>query len=556
MGRSIGGGLLLFAAISILPSGAAAADAKCANPEWAPTPLPGFAIRECEDRAWDSMQVSDGERDQALGGHRRSVTYELKDESKNPSAEKARLYYSQAAQKAGAKLVYHNGYDVVLRKAGPHGDVWYLYDHGNGNESSTGSYTLTTLEVAPPPQEVETRAMPGTLAVDGAKCANPPWLVKQFAAYKLTACDSKAWDDQRLPLTAGEHEVSGRRMVAHYELAHGKPVVVPRAAHIEFVAALKKSGAQIVRGEKETGGAVVASQTSAEGRFWYVWEQAGGNDESMSGYRLTTWQEAPLAQEVVVKPVEGALDTAGCKDPAWLVKQFPYFKRTRCTNRDFDAVEFETSGQHAKMAGRVHEAVYQLTDPKRDPVPLAVKRNYVAALEKLGAHLVSNPDDDNMAVLEQKTPQGDLWYLYRHGSGNDESTTSYSLLTLQAGGPPPKTCKLEIYGVNFDFDKATLKPDSEPVLKEVLAIFEAEPKYSGEIGGHTDNVGKHAYNVKLSGERAAAVKAWLVAHGVQAGRLRTAGYGDSRPLVPNTTDENRAKNRRVELKRDHCTGGA
>jgi outer membrane protein OmpA-like peptidoglycan-associated protein len=94
------------------------------------------------------------------------------------------------------------------------------------------------------------------------------------------------------------------------------------------------------------------------------------------------------------------------------------------------------------------------------------------------------------------------------------------------------------------------------VLKEVLAIFEAEPKYSGEIGGHTDNVGKHAYNVKLSGERAAAVKAWLVAHGVQAGRLRTAGYGDSRPLVPNTTDENRAKNRRVELKRDHCTGGA
>jgi outer membrane protein OmpA-like peptidoglycan-associated protein len=167
---------------------------------------------------------------------------------------------------------------------------------------------------------------------------------------------------------------------------------------------------------------------------------------------------------------------------------------------------------------------------------------------------MSKPNDIMHAVLEEKTRDGDLWYVYEHGSGSGDSTTSYSLLTVQEGGPPPKSCKLEIYGVNFDFDKATLKPDSEPVLAQVLGIFKADPKYSGEISGHTDNVGKKDYNIKLSGERAASVKAWLVAHGVDAGRLRTAGYGDTQPLVPNTTAENRAKNRRVELKRDHCTG--
>ena len=123
---------------------------------------------------------------------------------------------------------------------------------------------------------------------------------------------------------------------------------------------------------------------------------------------------------------------------------------------------------------------------------------------------------------------------------------------LKPGGPPPKECTIEVYGVNFDFDKAELRPDSEPVLQAVLRLFTTAPSFSAEVGGHTDNIGKPDYNMKLSEARAESVKAWLVAHGVAGGRVTSRGYGDTHPLVPNDSDADRFKNRRVELRRMNC----
>ena len=103
--------------------------------------------------------------------------------------------------------------------------------------------------------------------------------------------------------------------------------------------------------------------------------------------------------------------------------------------------------------------------------------------------------------------------------------------------------------MNFDFNKSTLRPDSEPTLQAVLRLFTATPTFRAEVGGHTDNIGTPEYNMKLSTARAAAVKAWLVAHSVAADRVTSRGYGDTRPLVPNDTDANRFKNRRVATTR-------
>jgi len=105
--------------------------------------------------------------------------------------------------------------------------------------------------------------------------------------------------------------------------------------------------------------------------------------------------------------------------------------------------------------------------------------------------------------------------------------------------------------VVFDFNKATIRAESEPVLQQVASVMKSLAG-AFEVGGHTDNVGGAAYNAKLSQARAESVKSWLVAHGIAASRLTAKGYGDTVPVVPNSSDANRARNRRVELKKAGC----
>jgi outer membrane protein OmpA-like peptidoglycan-associated protein len=106
-----------------------------------------------------------------------------------------------------------------------------------------------------------------------------------------------------------------------------------------------------------------------------------------------------------------------------------------------------------------------------------------------------------------------------------------------------------VYGIYFDFNSSTLKPQSAPVLREIVNVMQREPSWILEIEGHTDNVGGDAKNLDLSAHRSAAVKAALVALGVPARRLETGGYGASVPLETNATLKGRARNRRVELSR-------
>jgi outer membrane protein OmpA-like peptidoglycan-associated protein len=107
------------------------------------------------------------------------------------------------------------------------------------------------------------------------------------------------------------------------------------------------------------------------------------------------------------------------------------------------------------------------------------------------------------------------------------------------------------YGIYFDFNKDTLKPESEPVLKEIAQTMTNNPDWKLTVEGHTDNVGGDAYNLDLSKRRSAAVKQALVSqYNIAADRLLTSGYGASRPVAPNDTLEGRARNRRVELVRE------
>jgi outer membrane protein OmpA-like peptidoglycan-associated protein len=111
-----------------------------------------------------------------------------------------------------------------------------------------------------------------------------------------------------------------------------------------------------------------------------------------------------------------------------------------------------------------------------------------------------------------------------------------------------QTGRAEVYGIYFEFAKATIREESEPVLKEIANVTTQNPSWKLSIGGHTDNIGGDAYNLGLSNNRAAAVKQALVErYHIAADRLTTSGYGASRPKETNETLEGRARNRRVEL---------
>ena len=93
-----------------------------------------------------------------------------------------------------------------------------------------------------------------------------------------------------------------------------------------------------------------------------------------------------------------------------------------------------------------------------------------------------------------------------------------------------------------------MRPESRPVLKEIAGTMKKYGDLKILIEGHTDNVGAAASNLSLSDQRAAAVKATLVADfGLSADRITTKGFGDTKPSVPNATAAGRAQNRRVEI---------
>ena len=112
-----------------------------------------------------------------------------------------------------------------------------------------------------------------------------------------------------------------------------------------------------------------------------------------------------------------------------------------------------------------------------------------------------------------------------------------------------KDGRVAVYGINFDFDSATLRPESTVVLEQVAGLLRDDPALRITIEGHTDDVGGAAYNDALSGKRANSVKDWLVAAGIDGARLEAVGKGAGSPVATNGNDVGRAQNRRVELAR-------
>jgi OOP family OmpA-OmpF porin len=106
---------------------------------------------------------------------------------------------------------------------------------------------------------------------------------------------------------------------------------------------------------------------------------------------------------------------------------------------------------------------------------------------------------------------------------------------------------ITLEGVTFEYNSATLKPESRSSLDAVATDLKKYPRLKLELQGHTDSKGPDAYNLKLSQQRADSVRTYLLDQGVPAGALVAKGYGETQPIADNKTDEGRALNRRVVM---------
>lgn len=129
---------------------------------------------------------------------------------------------------------------------------------------------------------------------------------------------------------------------------------------------------------------------------------------------------------------------------------------------------------------------------------------------------------------------------------NDQCPGTPTGTAVDAVGCPRKG-SVTLEGVTFETDSATLTSTSRPVLDKVAAAMSKYPRLKVEVQGHTDSSGSDSHNMKLSQQRADAVREYLISRGVAADQMTAKGYGETQPVADNSSEEGRAQNRRVVL---------
>jgi outer membrane protein OmpA-like peptidoglycan-associated protein len=253
-------------------------------------------------------------------------------------------------------------------------------------------------------------------------------------------------------------------------------------------------------------------------------------------------------------PQANPKDQPGCADSKVLTRMAGCHIYT-CRASNYDTGEFLVKGPNNKDEYRKVEGAMESLEFHCAPETSMIEiiRNAEAALKAAGFTIRYQVDGSNWAgVTGQKGPQ---WVYVQSGRG------SYTLKAIrekaleqqmQANADGwakqiEQTGRASIYGINFDSGKATIRPDSEKVLAEVLALLKKNAAWRIAVAGHTDNVGGKDMNLALSRQRAQSVTSWLTAHGIGADRLLPGGFGDLAPVADNAAEDGRAKNRRVDL---------
>ena len=245
-------------------------------------------------------------------------------------------------------------------------------------------------------------------------------------------------------------------------------------------------------------------------------------------------------------------DAEGCKDSP-VITRMPGSTIHSCENKEFEQVKMPVAKDadgnvtEKTLEGEFHSWDYGTREGVSE---IQVFRNFETALKQAGMKIVY--EESPGTIVANK---GNTWY-WLQNSGSYYYQTLLTVKSMQqevaadASGIADELNKsghMALYGIHFETGKATILPDSESVLGEVAKMLQQNPDIKVSVEGHTDNVGSATGNQSLSEKRAQAVVAWLTSHGIAASRLSAKGWGSSKPVEDNNTEDGRAKNRRVEL---------
>jgi OmpA-OmpF porin, OOP family len=248
-------------------------------------------------------------------------------------------------------------------------------------------------------------------------------------------------------------------------------------------------------------------------------------------------------------------DVQGSKDHP-LITRMPGYYISQYNVSEFAGFDPTViGGKDVHWEGKVYSYGYERKEGGRPISMLQIVRNYETAIKRAGGKILGG---DERRVAAEIRKEGALTgvYMEAFNDGREYSLTIVESQTMKQEvvadakamrNDLADTGKTIVYGIYFDTASATIKPESEPALVEVVNLLNGSPALKVYVVGHTDNVGGLESNLKLSSDRAASVVKAITARGVAASRLKSAGVGPYSPVASNDTDEGKAKNRRVEF---------
>lgn len=226
----------------------------------------------------------------------------------------------------------------------------------------------------------------------------------------------------------------------------------------------------------------------------------------------------------------------------------------------------DDTGKKTRVEGHKIVIDYRPKDESTNTVsPLEIRRTLEAQAQSVNAQILFETKEDNYCtqiVVRFQRNGRPVWFEGNSRTCSEEAGAGpfaeYIIVEEQEFRPLTHLSQSELRNaidttgkavlhINFAFDRATLPPDAAAIIQAITGVMQSEPSLRLEVDGHTDAVGPDDYNQRLSEARAATVVASLTSAGIEADRLKSAGFGASMPVADNTSEQGRAENRRVEL---------